>query len=101
MEDISHREIYDKLVAVETKVDTISKDTKDVVNAFNSAKGAFLVFEWIGKLAKQFNVSDATIRKIKRGETWRHVNVRVVDGEDSEPLKPFSVIPTQPRRILA
>lgn len=52
MEDISHREIYDRLVAVETKVDTISKDTKDVVNAFNSAKGAFLVFEWIGKLAK-------------------------------------------------
>ena len=53
MEDISHREIYDKLVAVETKVDTISKDTKDVVNAFNSAKGAFLVFEWIGKLATE------------------------------------------------
>ena len=52
MEDISHRELYDRLVAVETKVDTISKDTKDVVNAFNSAKGAFLVFEWIGKLAK-------------------------------------------------
>lgn len=52
MEDISHREIYDRLVAVETKVDTISKDTKDVVIAFNSAKGAFLVFEWIGKLTK-------------------------------------------------
>lgn len=52
MEDISHREIYDRLIAVEHKVDTISTDTKDVVNAFNSAKGAFLVFEWIGKLAK-------------------------------------------------
>lgn len=52
MEDVSHREIYDRLVAVEQKVDTISSDTKDVVTAFNSAKGAFLVFEWIGKLAK-------------------------------------------------
>ena len=52
MEDISHREIYDRLIAVEHKVDTISTDTKEVVAAFNSAKGAFLVFEWIGKLAK-------------------------------------------------
>jgi len=52
MEDISHREIYDRLVAVEYKVDSMSTDTKDVVAAFNSAKGAFIVFEWIGKLAK-------------------------------------------------
>jgi len=52
MEDISHREIYDRLVAVEHIVDSMSTDTKDVVAAFNSAKGAFIVFEWIGKLAK-------------------------------------------------
>jgi len=52
MEDISHREIYDRLVAVEHKVDAISTDTKDVVNACNSVKGACLVCEWIGKLAK-------------------------------------------------
>jgi hypothetical protein len=52
MEDISHREIYDRLVAVESKVDKIGEDTKDVVTAFNSAKGAFLVLDWIGKLAK-------------------------------------------------
>ena len=52
MEDISHRDIYDRLIAVETKVDTISTDTKDVVNACNSAKGACLVCEWIGKLVK-------------------------------------------------
>lgn len=52
MEDISHREIYDRLVAVEVKVDKIGSDTKDVVTAFNSAKGAFLVLEWIGKLTK-------------------------------------------------
>jgi hypothetical protein len=52
MEDVSHREIYDRLVAVETKVDKIGEDTKDVVTAFNSAKGAFLVLDWIGKLTK-------------------------------------------------
>ena len=52
MEDVSHREIYDRLVAVESKVDKIGEDTKDVVTAFNSAKGAFLVLDWIGKLAK-------------------------------------------------
>lgn len=52
MEDVSHREIYDRLIAVENKVDSLSIDTKDVVTAFNSAKGAFLVLDWIGKLAK-------------------------------------------------
>jgi len=52
MEDVSHREIYDRLIAVESKVDKIGEDTKDVVSAFNSAKGAFLVLEWIGRLTK-------------------------------------------------
>lgn len=52
MEDVSHREIYDRLIAVENKVDSLAIDTKDVVTAFNSAKGAFLVLDWIGKLAK-------------------------------------------------
>jgi len=28
-----------------------------------------------------------------------HVNVRVVEGEDSEPLEPFSIHPEFPRRI--
>ena len=50
--DISHREIYDRLVTVETKVDKIGEDTKDVVTAFQSARGAFVVLEFIGKLVK-------------------------------------------------
>ena len=29
-----------------------------------------------------------------------HVNVRVIDGEDASVLEPYSVIPTQPRRIF-
>lgn len=50
--DVTHREIYDRLVAVETKVDALSESTKEVVTAFGAAKGAFLVLEWLGKLAK-------------------------------------------------
>lgn len=52
MEDVSHKQIYDRLVAVERKVDKIDSNTADVVVAFQSAKGAFLVLEWIAKLAK-------------------------------------------------
>ena len=50
------------------------------------------------RLAKKYGVSDGTIRKIKRGETWKHVNVRVID-EDPTPLEPFKVEPTHPRRV--
>lgn len=50
--DVSHREIYDRLIAVEHKVDKIDKATADVVSAFNAAQGAFTVLEWLGKLAK-------------------------------------------------
>ena len=28
-----------------------------------------------------------------------HVNVRLVDGEDAEPLLPYAVTPTNPRRV--
>lgn len=51
-EDISHKEIYDRLVAVESKVDKVSKDTEDVVSAFKAASGAFMVLEWLAKVAK-------------------------------------------------
>lgn len=51
-DDVSHREIYDRLIAVESKVDRIEENTKDVVTAFQSAKGAFIVLEFIGKIAK-------------------------------------------------
>ena len=50
--DVTHKEIYDRLIAVETKVDRIEENTKDVVTAFASARGAFLVLEMIGKVAK-------------------------------------------------
>lgn len=50
--DVTHREIYDRLVAVEAKVDTLTESTKDVTAAFNAAQGAFTVLETLSKLAK-------------------------------------------------
>jgi hypothetical protein len=51
-EEISHKEIYERLCKVESKVDKVAKDTEDVVAAFKAASGAFLVLEWLAKLAK-------------------------------------------------
>lgn len=51
-QDVTHREIYDRLVAVETKVDRLTDSTAEVVSAFGAAKGAFLVLDWIAKVAK-------------------------------------------------
>ena len=51
-EDVTHREIYDRLVAVEAKVDALSDSTKDVTTAFAAAQGAFKVLETLSKLAK-------------------------------------------------
>ena len=51
-EEVSHKEIYDRLIAVETKVNKVAKDTEDVVAAFKAAAGAFMVLEWLAKVAK-------------------------------------------------
>lgn len=50
--EVSHNEIYERLIAVENKVDRIDTNTQDVVKAFEAASGAFLVLEWIAKVAK-------------------------------------------------
>lgn len=50
--DITHKEIYDRLVAVEAKVDRIDTNTEGMVTAFKAASGAFLVLEYIAKIAK-------------------------------------------------
>ncbi len=52
MSEVSHKEIYDRLVAVEVKVDKVAQDTVDVVAAFHAAQGAFTVLDWIAKAAK-------------------------------------------------
>ena len=52
MEEVTHREIYDRLVAVEEKVDKLNAETTEVVKAFSAAQGAFTVLEWIARAAK-------------------------------------------------
>jgi hypothetical protein len=51
MEEVSHKDIYDRLVAVETKVDKIDTNTQDVVKAFDNAKGAFIALDWLSRFA--------------------------------------------------
>lgn len=51
MEEVSHKQIYDRLVAVESKVDKIDEHTKEVVIAFQSAKGAFIALDWLSRFA--------------------------------------------------
>lgn len=51
-EEISHKEIYDRLLAVEQKVEAIGENTAAVVSAFAAAHGAFQFLEFLGKLAK-------------------------------------------------
>jgi hypothetical protein len=52
MSEVSHAEIYERLIAVESKVDKVAQDTKDVVDAFHAAQGAFTVLDWLAKIAK-------------------------------------------------
>ncbi len=51
-EEVTHREIYERLLQVETEVKHIKENTKDMVSAFNAASGAFVALEWIAKVAK-------------------------------------------------
>lgn len=52
MEEVTHKQIYDRLVAVEKKVNEIDQNTKGMVAAFDAAKGAFVVLDFLGKIAK-------------------------------------------------
>ena len=72
--DVTHREIYDRLVAVETKVDAISDGTKDVVKAFEAAQGAFTVLEWLAKAAKPLLWLGGLVAAVVT--FWDHLKVR-------------------------
>ena len=50
--EVSHAEIYARLMLVEEKVDRIDQNTQGVVKAFEAASGAFLVLDMLGKVAK-------------------------------------------------
>jgi len=51
-EEVTHKQIYDRLLAVEAKVDQLDKNTQTVVAAFNAAAGAFVVLEWLARAVK-------------------------------------------------
>lgn len=51
-EEVTHSQIYERLCAVESKVDRLDKSTQDVVAAFNAASGAFTVLEWVARAVK-------------------------------------------------
>jgi len=52
MADISHEQIYERLVKVEEKVDRIDDNTKSLVEIINAAQGAIKVLGWIASIAK-------------------------------------------------
>lgn len=58
-DEVTHEHIYNRLLAVEAKVDSLDKNTQEVVKAFNAAAGAFQVLEWIAKGVKPLIVIGA------------------------------------------
>jgi hypothetical protein len=73
-EEVTHKEIYDRLIAVERKVDCIDANTKDMVGAFNAAQGAFTVLEWLAKAAKPILWIGGLFIAI--GAAWEHVKIK-------------------------
>jgi hypothetical protein len=51
-QEVTHEQIYERLLAVETKVDTIDKNTSGLVEAIKALDGAFKVLGWIASAAK-------------------------------------------------
>lgn len=58
-DEVTHSQIYERLCAVEAKVDTLDKNTQEVVKAFNAASGAFQVLEWIARAVKPIIIVSA------------------------------------------
>lgn len=52
MSEVSHEQIYNRLIAVEQKVDRIDDNTKGLVEAIDAAQGAVKVLGWIASAAK-------------------------------------------------
>ena len=70
MEDqVTHKQIYDRLIAVETKVDNIDQNTKGLVEAIKALDGAFKVLGWIASAAKPILWVGGTI--MAAGAVWQ------------------------------
>ena len=68
-EEVTHSQIYERLLAVETKVDTIDKNTKGLVEAINALDGAFKVLGWVASAAKPILWVGALI--MAAGAVWQ------------------------------
>jgi len=70
MEDqVTHSQIYERLLAVESKVDEIDKNTKGLVEAIKALDGAFKVLGWIASAAKPILWVGALI--MAAGAVWQ------------------------------
>ncbi len=81
VEEVTHREIYQRVVEVEGKVENINMritgleiGISEMLRAFNAAKGAFDVLTFIGKLAKPLAVLAAIGAAIVLAwqNLWKH-----------------------------
>lgn len=72
--DITHREIYDRLVTVEAKINHIDKNTSGLVAAFKAAEGAFTVLEWLAKLAKPILYIGTVVAAV--GVIWQNMKFK-------------------------
>jgi len=70
--EVSHSQIYERLLAVEVKVDKLDKSTEEVVKAFNAAQGAFMVLEWIARAVKPIIIVGAFF-----GAIWLAIDSKI------------------------
>ena len=75
MDEVTHREIYDRLINVERKVDRVEENTAGIVKAFDAAAGAFTVLEWLAKLAKPILLIAALGTAVVA--TWDHIKAKL------------------------
>lgn len=74
MEEVRHKELYDRLVAVEHKVDQIHEETRQMVSAFQAVDGAFTVLGWLAKVAKPILWIGGLITAI--GVVWTQLKIK-------------------------
>lgn len=70
MSEVSHAQIYERLVKVEEKVTRIDDNTKGLVEAINAAQGAVKVLNWIASFAKPLMWLGLAITAI--GVAWQN-----------------------------
>jgi len=67
--EVTHKQIYERLLAVETKVDIIDKNTRGLVEAIKALDGAFKVLGWVASAAKPILWVGALI--MAAGAVWQ------------------------------